>query len=345
MEELQILLESGQFKFEYPWVWWLLLLPFAARLLPAQKTKPAALVMPTFGVLSKLSGTEPSTGVTISKKSIIGKIVTYLVWLFLIFAAASPEIVGEPQKQIKTARNFLLNIDLSLSMETRDWINKDGKRVSRWDAVKEVMGEFITQRQSDRMGLILFGSQAYLQTPFTDDLEVVRSLMNDSEVGMAGAKTAIGNSIGKSVELFERDSIQEKVMVLVTDGADSGSELKPIQAARLAAVDSITIYTIGIGTKRNQTYELDDYTLKEIAKATNGQYFEANDREQLEQVYTTLEELEPVEYENKDFVPKHKLFHYPLIVALILPLLYHLILGVIKSIKKIKPSSRTHGAS
>lgn len=340
MEEIRALLETGQFQFEYPWVWWFLLLPVLMYFLPGRKTKPEALVMPSFNMLARASKEEVSSGVRIASRSKFAWILTYVVWFFLVFAAASPEIVGEPQKQIKTARNFLLNIDISLSMETRDWVNNEGRLVTRWEAVKEVMGEFITQRESDRMGLILFGSQAYLQTPFTDDLEVVTALLNESEVGMAGAKTAIGNSIGKSVELFERDSIQEKVMVLITDGADSGSELKPIQAARLAAVDSITIYTIGIGTKGNQTYELDDYTLQEIARVANGQYFEANDREQLEQVYTTLEELEPVEYENNDYVPRLQLFQYPLMVALVLPLLYHLLLGGRRSIQRIKTSSQ-----
>ncbi len=340
MEEIKAILETGQFQFEYPWVWWFLLLPVLMFFLPGKKTKPEALILPSFGVLAEASGEEVSSGVQIAGRSIMAWIFTYLVWIFLVFAAASPQVVGEPQKQIKTARNFLLNIDISLSMETRDWVNNEGKLVTRWEAVKEVMGEFITQRASDRMGLILFGSQAYLQTPFTDDLEVVRTLLNESEVGMAGAKTAIGNSIGKSVELFERDSIQKKVMVLITDGADSGSELKPIQAARLAAIDSITIYTIGIGTKGKQTYELDDYTLREIARAANGQYFEANDREQLEQVYTTLEQLEPVEYENNDYIPKLKLFHYPLMIALVVPLLYHLFLGSIRTVKRIYTSSQ-----
>jgi len=345
MEDFQALLETGQFQFERPWVWWLLALPFVMRLFPSQKTKPESLVIPSFRILSKLSGSEPSADVSIAKRSVLAWIFTYLVWVLLVCAAATPQIVGEPQKQIKTARNFLLNIDLSLSMETRDWVNKNGDRVSRWDAVKEVMGEFITQRESDRMGLILFGTQAYLQSPFTDDLEVVSTLLNDSEVGMAGAKTAIGNAIGKAVELFERDSIQKKVMVLVTDGADSGSELKPIQAARLAAIDSITIYTIGIGTKGGGVYDLDDYTLKEIANVANGRYFQADDREQLEQVYSTLEELEPIEYENNDYIPRHELFQYPLMLALLLPLFYHLILGLYSSVKKLIPSTNTNGAS
>ena len=193
------------------------------------------------------------------------------------------------------------------------------------------------------MGLIFFGTQAYLQTPFTDDLEVVEELLKDSEVGMAGAKTAIGNSIGKSVELFEQDSIQKKVMVLVTDGADSGSELNPIQAARLAAVDSIRIYTIGIGTTRPQAYELDEYTLKEIARASGGQYFQASDRLRLEEVYQELDQLEPIEYENNDFIPKRLLFYYPLMLALLFVLVYHTLAGLWASISMIKRKKENDG--
>ena len=334
-DAFQELLKSGQFEIAHPWVLWLVLLPVIVILLPAIKHKSEALFTPSFKTVLQLKNEKVSKGVQTSKRNIFSILLLWSVWICLILSASSPQIVGEPEKQIKTARNFLLTIDLSLSMETRDWINNEGKLVSRWDAVKEVMDEFISGREGDRMGLVLFASQAYLQTPFTDDLEVVRTLLNESEIGMAGAKTAMGNSIGKSVELFERDSIQKKVMVLVTDGADSGSELQPIQAARLAAADSITIYTIGIGTKRGQTYELDDYTLTEIAKATKGQYFEASDRERLEEAYATLDALEPIEYENNDFIPKRLLFYYPLMAALILVLVYHSIAGLIALLKII----------
>ena len=345
MEELRSILESGNFQFEYPWIWWLVFLPVFVMFLPSRKTKSEALVTPSFKLISDLHNSKLSTGVLVAKRHMVAWLLATLVWVCLICAAASPQIVGEPEKQIKTARNFLLNIDLSLSMETKDWVNKENQRVSRWEAVKEVMEEFIGQREGDRMGLILFGSQAYLQTPFTDDLTVVQALLNESEVGMAGAKTAIGNAVGKAVELFERDSIQKKVMVLVTDGEDSGSELKPIQAARLAAVDSITIYTIGIGTKGNQTYELDDYTLKEMARVANGQYFEASDREQLEQVYSTLEALEPIEYENNDFIPKKQLFHYPLLLGFFITLIYHFLIGSLAFFKSFKTKIQTGGTS
>lgn len=328
-EEIREIWQSGQLEFEYPWMFWFALLPLLMLLLPPLKYRAEALYAPYFQKVQKLKGEPPAKGVQVSRRGPLTIVLMYVIWGLLILAAASPQLVGEPEKQIKTARNFLINVDISLSMETRDWTNQDGRRVTRWEAVKEVMQEFISRRQGDRMGLILFGAQAYLQTPFTDDLEVVEALLKDSEVGMAGAKTAIGNSIGKSVELFEQDSIQKKVMVLVTDGADSGSELKPIQAARLAATDSITIYTIGIGTTGRQTYELDEFTLREIAKASGGQYFRASDRLRLEEVYAELDQLEPIEYENENFIPKRLLFYYPLMLAILIAVGYHLLAGIL----------------
>ena len=332
--ELMEIWQSGHLEFEYPWMFWAILLPLVIMLLPPLKFRSEALFVPYLDDVLNIKKEKPSKGVQIAKRGPVATAFLYIVWFCLVTAAASPQLVGEPEKQIKSARNFLINVDISLSMDTRDWQNKEGVTVTRWEAVKEVMDEFISRREGDRMGLILFGSQAYLQTPFTDDLEVVEALLNDSEVGMAGAKTAIGNSIGKSVELFEQDSIQKKVMVLVTDGADSGSELNPIQAARLAAIDSITIYTIGIGTTRQQAYELDEYTLGEIAKASGGQYFQASDRLRLEEVYAELDQLEPIEYENNDFIPKRLLFYYPLMLAIILGIGYNLIAGLIATGKQ-----------
>ncbi len=319
---------SGNLEFDFPWMLWLALLPLIILSLKPLRYKAESLYVPFFSNLVALKKETPQKGVQIARKNLIAILLLFIVWISLVVAAASPQLIGEPEKQVKTARNFLINVDISLSMDTRDWVDEAGEKATRWQAVKQVMSEFINRRNGDRMGLILFGSQAYLQTPFTDDLEVVESLLRESEVGMAGAKTAIGNSIGKAVELFDQDSIQKKVMVLITDGADSGSELKPIQAARLAATDSIVIYTIGIGTTEAQIYELDEYTLTEIAKATNGQYFKASDRDRLEQVYAELDTLEPIEYENKDYIPKRLLYYYPLAVAFITALGYHLLVGI-----------------
>ena len=322
------ILSSGHLEFAYTWVIWLVPLPLLILLLPPLKYRAESLYVAYFSEVVELKEEAPAKGVRIASRNWFEMILMFVIWGLLLIALSSPQLVGEPQKQIKTARNFLLNIDISLSMETRDWVSKEGRRTTRWGAVKEVMEEFVERRKGDRMGLVLFGSQAYLQTPFTDDLEIVTELLKESEVGMAGAKTAIGNAIGKAVELFQADSIEKKVMVLVTDGEDSGSELKPIQAARLAAVDSITIYTIGIGTTGPQTYELDEKTLTAIADATGGQYFRASDRDRLEDNYEELDKLEPIEYENEDYIPRQLLFYYPLGFAFGLTLLYQILFGL-----------------
>jgi Ca-activated chloride channel family protein len=325
------------------WVLWLLPLPLLILLLPSIKYRAEALFIPFFSELLAIRKEKPSRRIRVARRNWMQLTLMSLVWACLILALSSPRLVGEPEKQIKTARNLLLNVDLSLSMDSRDWISADGVRSTRWDAVREVMGEFIDMRQGDRMGLVLFASQAYLQAPFTSDLQVVEALLEESEIGLAGARTVIGNAIGKGIELFESDSIEEKVMILVTDGSDSGSDLPPLQAARLAALDSITIYTIGIGSTRSGAYELDETALTAIAEATGGQYFRASDREGLLEIYTLLDELEPIEFEDADFIPRRLLFYYPLMMAFVLILLFHLVAGSVSTfrfvIHRLKPST------
>jgi len=224
-------------------------------------------------------------------------------------------------------------IDLSGSMATTDW-EINGKRATRWDAVKDVMAGFIKKREGDRIGLILFGTQAYLQVPFTSDLNVVNNYLQESEVGMPGERTAIGNAIGLGVKLFDADSTDRKVMILLTDGVDSGSEINPIQAARTAAADSVVIYTIGIGNPVAKIFDVDEPMMKQIAKDTNGKYFLAIDEKQLEDVYKTLDELEPIEYEEETYKPATLLYYYPLGIVIILALLNQLTFGFVSLFKK-----------
>ncbi|MEN8201590.1 MAG: VWA domain-containing protein [Bacteroidota bacterium] len=341
MFNLDQILAGQQLELGVPWVLWLLPLPLLILLLPPMKYQAEALFVPFFQEVLAIKKEKPSKGIRMAGRNWFRVILMWLVWICFVTALASPQLVGEPEKQIKTARNLLLNVDLSLSMETRDWISAGGERSTRWDAVKEVMDEFIEMREGDRMGLVLFASQAYLQVPFTSDLQVVHSLLEESEIGLAGAKTVIGNAIGKAIELFESDSVQERVMVLVTDGADSGSELPPLQAARMAALDSITIYTIGIGSLSSGAYELDETTLKAIAEATGGQYFRASDRKGLREIYTILDELEPIEYEDEDYIPRRLMFYYPLMAAFGVVVLFHVLAGLFSTLRfllhRIKP--------
>jgi Ca-activated chloride channel family protein len=246
-------------------------------------------------------------------------------------ALASPQIVGEPEMKVKTARNFVIAADISFSMANTDW-EMDGERVTRWEGVKQVLGEFIEKRKGDRLALIFFGTNAYLQAPLTSDHDVIDFMLEETEVGMAGQMTGIGKAIGYSLKIFEGDSLDQKVLLLLTDGQDDGRGIFPTDAAKMAHKDSIKIYTIGIGEATGRNDGLDELTLKEISRITDGEYFLAEDPKQLENAYNTLNELEPIEFEAEENAPLTLLFYYPLGLAIILAFALALLRGIRKII-------------
>jgi Ca-activated chloride channel family protein len=250
--------------------------------------------------------------------------VMIIIWLLLIVSLASPQLVGKPELKVKTSRNFLILADISFSMANEDW-TIDGQRVRRWDAVKRVMNDFIQKREGDRMGLIFFGSAAYIQAPFTPDLNTIGYLLEETDVGMAGQMTNIGKAIAKGIDMFARDSIDTKVMLLLTDGVDAGMDILPLDAAEMAKNDSIIIYTIGIGDPNKPGSDLDETTLEQIADLTDGKYFRAMDSEKLEEIYVELDKLEPIEWEEESYKPVTLLYYYPLGVAIGLVILMILI--------------------
>jgi Ca-activated chloride channel family protein len=305
------------FQFAYPYVAFLAIVPFIIYwLLPAIKNRSTALIYPYFNASAKSAKQKPRKASHIKKRTWFASLSMYVIWLLLLIAMASPELVGMPEKKIKTSRNFLILADLSFSMAINDWYI-DKKRVTRWEAVKNIMQDFIVKRESDKMGLIFFGSNAYIQAPFTTDLKTVKSMLDEADVGMAGQMTNIGKAIVKGMDMFERDTIQNKVILLLTDGVDSGTDVLPLDAANMAKKDSTIIYTVGIGDPGDSSSDLDERTLTEIAELTNGKYFRAKDAEALENIYAVLEKLEPVEYEEESYTPKTLLYYYPLGAALV----------------------------
>lgn len=327
------------FQIAYPWVLVLLLLPILIYwLLPPIKNRSSALKFPYFKSASKVTNQKPKKASFVKTRNWISWIVMYAIWILLVAALSSPQLVGKPEKKIKTARNFLIVADLSFSMANNDWMI-DGEKVTRWTAVKDIMHDFIAKRQSDRMGLVFFGSNAYVQAPFTSDLKTIQTMLEEADVGMAGQMTNIGKAIVKGMDLFQRDTIQSKVMLLLTDGVDSGTEILPLDAASLAKKDSTVIYTVGIGDPGNRGSDLDERTLKEIADMTDGKYFRAKDVEALENIYTELDALEPLEYEEERFVPITLLYYIPLGIALALAGMVVLINNLILLFKRFRPSS------
>ncbi len=249
-----------------------------------------------------------------------------IAWLLLVGAMARPQWVEEPITKIESGRDLMLAVDLSGSMETADFLDPDGQKIERLKAVKLVLNDFIKRREGDRLGLIFFGTQAFLQVPFTQDFETFRLLLDEAQVNMAGPQTMIGDAIGLSMKLFENSETQNRVLILLTDGNDTGSKVPPVRAAGIAAQKGVTIHTIAMGDPETAgENEMDVDTLKEISEVTGGQFFQAVDREELEQIYQKLDDLEKVEFETLSYRPRRPLFFYPIALLLVLLISFHLI--------------------
>jgi Ca-activated chloride channel family protein len=211
-------------------------------------------------------------------------------------------------------------------MDTRDFTDPRGRRTTRLDAVKGVLGEFIERRKSDRLGLIVFGSEPYLQAPFTRDHRVVRELLSETRTGLAGVQTAIGDGIGLALKHFESSKARRRVVVLLTDGNDTSSKVPPKRAAEIATRRSVTIYTVAVGNPDAAAEDkVDLETLQAIARETGGRSFRAEDRRQLDGIYRTLEEIEPEKARTTSYRPKFPLFQWPAGAVLVTLLAYHLL--------------------
>mgnify|MGYP001813624852 FL=1 len=315
-------------QFEWPWLWLLLPLPWLLRwLLPAVPVHgDAALRVPFLDDFSTARG---ETGPAAQSPWPLW--VAAMAWLLLIAALTRPQWLGDAIELPVSGRDLMLAVDLSGSMEVEDF-QWQGELVNRLVATKVVASGFIDRRTGDRLGLILFGQQAYLQTPLTFDRETVKQLLLESAIGLAGKETAIGDAIGLAVKRLRDHPVNSRVLILLTDGANTAGEVDPLKAAELAAGAGLKIYTIGIGademvvrslfgTRRvNPSQDLDEKTLRTIAESSGGRYFRARDTQELEQIYRLLDELEPVDEESRYFRPVHALYPWPLAVALLLAL-------------------------
>lgn len=303
------------------WAWLLLLLPlpFLIRLLPRVKSNQITVIKAPF-LESLLQRQTASTKQT-------ARWLNLLPWLLLLLAAARPQWIGEPIPLPVQGRDLLLAIDISGSMEQRD-MKIGGHMVNRLTAVKAVAGEFIERREGDRIGLILFGQNAYLQTPLTFDRKTVKTLLNEAAIGLAGKSTAIGDAIGLAVKKLKDSKENNRILVLLTDGQNTAGTVDPQKAAQLAKQQQVKIYTIGVGAdemvvndffgrKRriNPSAELDERGLKNIAQLTGGRYFRARNSQELEKIYQLLDELEPLAEDEQFYRPTKELFFWPLLAA------------------------------
>lgn len=341
-------------EFQWGWVFWLLPLPWLLRLLwkAAPGQRQAALKVPHLDDFQL----GPALRVGPLKAQPVTQILAGMIWVGLLLAAARPQWIGDPMDFPVSGRDLMLAVDLSGSMSEKDFI-LNNRPVDRLTATKAVAGEFIDRRQGDRLGLILFGRNAYLQAPLTFDRITVRTLLDEAVIGLAGKETAIGDAIGLAVKRLRQNNSgsvtrkvatpeastttgsaetkidNNRVLILLTDGANTAGEVEPKKAAELAAHAGLKIYTIGIGADEmlvpslfgsrrvNPSADLDEDTLREIGNTTGGRYFRARDVAELEEIYRLIDELEPVEREQHSFRPTQAMFVWPLAMAIGLAML------------------------
>jgi len=329
-------------ELEYPWLAVVLAAPLLlVRLLKPYREERKALRIAFFQEIAGTVGATPRAGAVVMRRSWLQVGLAVLVWGLVVAALTRPQWVEDPIEKIQSGRDMLLAVDVSQSMDARDFVNADGVRDDRLTAVKEVIGEFIERRRGDRIGLILFGAGAYPQAPLTLDHDVVALLLDEAEIGMAGPATAIGDAIGLSVKLLENSEATERTLVLLTDGNDTASKMPPPKAAEIAAEAGIVVHTIGIGNPEAASEDkVDLEALEEISSATGGRSFRGEDRAGLEGIYRTLDEIEPDEFETLSYRPKTPLFQWPLGTAIALILIYQLLMTLSGAIGRARRTSR-----
>ncbi len=304
--------------FAWPWIVVLLPLPWLLRRWLPPAAPGQALHLPQPGLAPLAAPRSRVQGVT--------PWLLLLAWLCMLAAAARPQWVGPAQAQQRSGRAMMLAVDLSGSMQTPD-MELGGQTIDRFGAVEAIVGDFIGRRSGDELGLILFGSRAFLVTPLTYDLSAVRAQLDGAVVGLAGTETAIGDAIAVAVKRLSALPQQARVLVLLTDGVNNAGKIEPRDAARAAAAAGVRIYTIGIGATRmqvpgffsnqivNPSADLDAGMLKNIAEETGGRFFRATDSSELADAYRAVDALEPMPQRAPALRPRHELFRWPLLVA------------------------------
>ncbi len=314
------------FELAYPWVFIFLPLPWLIWfLLPrAPLQLPAALTVPFFKAMTRVVENEKQ-GIVRHKKITL----LLLIWALLIVALTGPRWVGEPQPLAREGYNIMLALDLSGSMELTDML-LHGRPASRLAVVKRAAVQFVQERMGDKIGLILFGSHAYLQTPLTYDRLNVLMRIDDATVGLAGKTTSIGDALGLAVKRLQNVPDKGRIIILLTDGVNNSGVLAPLKAAELARDDGIKVYTIGLGSdadpqaiggvflRMNGAADLDEDTLEEVAKMTGGRYFRATDMQSLQTIYHTINQLETVSQEMQTIRPQRDYYDWPLALAFFL---------------------------
>ena len=314
-------------EFSYPLVFLLLLAPFLIALSPLHYlSKRSALRISFMDDIRRVQGDKDKRS-GISKATSTQKTMLFLVWVLVIIALAKPQWIGDPIVKEISQREILVAVDLSGSMATQDFKSQDGKEIDRLEAVKGVLSSFFKKREGEKIGLILFGSASFVQSPFTQDIKALNHLLSELQVGMAGPQTMIGDGIGLGVKMFRENNVTDRMLILMSDGDDTGSKIPPKTAAKLAAKNGVKIYSVAMGDPQNAgEHPIDTDTLKSITKETGGKFYYAWNSKELDDIYTEIDKLTPKKVKELSYRPIHELYMYTLSLALLFMFIYTFII-------------------
>ena len=326
--------------FAHPWCLALLPLPLLVWfLVPPRRDSRQGLVVPFLGRLAEHSGQQPAKGAVVARGGWLRRLSLLVSWLCVVAALARPQVIEAPETKEVPVRDLLLAVDLSGSMETKDFKNAQGQTVDRLTAVKEVLDDFLQHRQGDRVGLIFFGTAPFVQAPFTEDLKVCRQLLDEAQVRMAGPQTAFGDALGLAINVFERSPMKERVLIALTDGNDTASQVPPAKAAEIARDKGIVIHTVAVGDPRAAGEDaLDVGALKAVATTTGGMFAQATDRQQLAEIYRKLDQLETRKAQTITHRPRRDVYWWFLAAGMLVSMLQHSIQLVLNR-PRTRPSS------
>lgn len=314
-------------EFSYPWVYILLIFPVIIYRSSFHYLSRRSALRISFKEDIDAASVHQKSTTGVSRASTFQKVLLSVSYLLIVTALAKPHYIGDPLSQEISQREVLVSVDLSGSMATTDFQDRNGTAIDRLQAVKMVLGDFFDARQGEKIGLILFGNAAFVQAPFTQDLDALEHLLSELTIGMAGPQTAMGDSIGLAVKMFQESNVTDRMLIVMSDGDDTGSKVPPLTAAKLAKANGVSIFPIAIGDPQNAgEHPMDTKTLQEIANITGGKFYYAWNTKELADIYTQIDKLKPKEVKVITHRPRFDLFTYPLFATLLLLLGYGVLL-------------------
>lgn len=324
------------YQLDHPWL--LLLVPAPLLiwwLLPAHRETAASIRLPFFAQVADAAGIRPTEGSVIARRTWPQFVCETLAWCLIVLALARPQFVEPPLEKIEPQRDLMLAIDLSQSMDTKDFRSSSETVEARVEAVRKVVADFVAKRPGDRIGLIAFGDAPYPLVPFTMDHKTVQAVIADTLPGIAGPRTSLGDAIGLAIKMFEKTTVPERVLIVLTDGNDTASKMPPAKAAQIAKLKKVVIHTVGIGDPTATGEDkLDTAALQQIATETGGRYFFGGDQTQLEAIYDTLDKITPHDQKNLSWRPRIELFHWPLGAAIGLLSIFYVFSGLLGLVRR-----------